>query len=62
VHVGLDVLVLEVEGVLPDVNTDEGNVSEKRVLVGSSRDLQNTIFGAESSQPQPLPWIPRVWA
>lgn len=32
-HVSLDVEVLEVEGVLPDINTDDGDVGEERVLV-----------------------------
>lgn len=43
-YVSLDVLVLEVERVLPDVDTDDGNVREKRVLVCGSRDLED--FGS----------------
>jgi len=50
--VGLDVLVLEVEGVLPDINADEGDVRKKRILVGGSRDFQNTVLGIES-EPTP---------
>lgn len=33
--VNFDVLVLKVEGMLPDINTNDGNVSEEWVLVGS---------------------------
>ena len=38
-HVGLDVEVLEVEGVLPDVDADEGDVAEERVLVRGGGEL-----------------------
>jgi len=48
--VELDVLVLEIEGVLPDVNADEGDVRKKRILVGGSRDFQHTVLGVESLQ------------
>lgn len=36
--VGLPVLVLEVEGVLPHVDPDEGSEREQRVLVGGRGD------------------------
>lgn len=39
-HVDLDVLVLEVEGVLPDVDTNDGDVAKERVLVRSGDDLE----------------------
>ena len=39
-HVGLDVEVLEVERVLPDVDADDGDVGQERVLVGSRRQLK----------------------
>lgn len=39
-HVDLDVEVLEVEGVLPDVDADDGDVREERVLVGGGGDLE----------------------
>jgi hypothetical protein len=39
-HVGLYVEVLQIEGMLPNVNTDYGNVREERVLVGCGDDLQ----------------------
>jgi hypothetical protein len=39
-HVGLHIEVLQVEGMLPNVNADYGNVSEKRILVGSRDNLQ----------------------
>jgi len=38
--VDLDVEVLEVESMLPDINTDDGDEIEERVLVGSSGDLK----------------------
>ena len=39
-HVRLDVEVLEVEGVLPDVDADDGDEGEEGVLVGGRRDLE----------------------
>ena len=39
-HVGLDVEVLEVEGVLPDIDADDGKQVQKRVLVSRRRDLE----------------------
>jgi hypothetical protein len=42
VHVvSLDVEVLEVEGMLPDINTDQGNEREKRVLVWGGGKLKS---------------------
>ncbi len=38
-HVDLDVLVLEIESMLPDVDTDERDVRDQRILVGSRRDF-----------------------
>jgi hypothetical protein len=38
--VGLDVLVLEVEGVLPDVDSNDRSEGEERVLVGGGSDLE----------------------
>ena len=40
-YVGLDVEVLEVERVLPDVDTDDGDMGEERVLVRRGRDLDD---------------------
>jgi len=34
--VNFDVLVLKVKGMLPNINTDDGSVSEEWILVGSS--------------------------
>ena len=39
-YVGLDVEVLEVEGVLPDVDADDGDVGQERVLVRGRREVQ----------------------
>jgi len=50
--VDLDVQVLEVESVLPDVDTDDGDVSEERVLVRRRRDLKTLRRGVET-EPSP---------
>lgn len=39
-YVDFDVEVLEVEGVFPDIDADDGDVSQQRVLVGRSDDFQ----------------------
>ena len=44
-HVGLDVLVLEVERVLPDVDADDRDMAEERVLVRRRRDLNDLRGG-----------------
>ena len=44
-HVGLDVEVLEVESVLPDVDTDDGDEAEEGVLVGGGSDLEALSLG-----------------
>ena len=44
-YVGLDVEVLEVERVLPDVDTNDGDVGEERVLVRRRRDLNDLRGG-----------------
>jgi hypothetical protein len=38
-HVGLNVEVLQVKGVLPNVHADNGDVGKKRILVGSGDDF-----------------------
>ena len=47
-HVNFDVLVLEVERMLPNVDTDERNVSKKRVLVGSRGNLETPGGGVKA--------------
>ena len=47
-HIGLDVLVLEVERVLPDIDADDGDVSEERVLVSGGHDLKTLVRGVVS--------------
>lgn len=42
-YVGLDVEILKVEGVLPDIDTNDGNVGQERVLVGCCDDLKLAI-------------------
>ena len=44
-HVGLDVEVLEVESVLPHVDTNDRDQVQERVLVSSRGDLQ--MLGSE---------------
>ena len=39
-HVSLNVEVLQVKGVLPNVNADDGNVRKERILVGSGDYFQ----------------------
>ena len=38
--VRFDVLVLKVERMLPDINTDDGNVTEEWILVGSGNNFK----------------------
>ena len=49
-YVGLDVEVLEIEGVLPDVDANNGDVGQERVLVGSRRDLNDLGRGVVALQ------------
>ena len=51
-YVGLDVLVLEVESVLPNVDTDDRNEAQERILVGGGRELQTLGSGVI---PEPAP-------
>ena len=41
-YVDLYVEILQVKGVFPNVNTDDGDMSEKRILVGCGDNLQFT--------------------
>ncbi len=49
-HVRLDVEVLEVEGVLPNVDADDGDKRQKGVLVGGRRDLETLGRRVEALQ------------
>ena len=40
-YVSLDVEVLEVEGVFPNIDADDGDVRQERILVGGGRDLDH---------------------
>ena len=58
-YVDLYVEILQVKGVFPNVNTDDGDVSEKRILVGCGDNLQFTTGWVEalmitSGQPRHL--------
>jgi len=48
----LDILVLQVEGVFPDVNADDGDMRQKRVLIGSRGYRQCLAFGIDT-EPTP---------
>ncbi len=50
--VGLDVLVLKVESVLPGINTDDGVVRDQGVLVLGGDNLKLGVLGVES-EPSP---------
>jgi len=41
-YIDLYIEILQVKGMLPNINTDDGDVSEKRILVGCGDDLQFT--------------------
>jgi len=42
-HINFDVEVLEVERVFPDIDTDDGDMSEERILVSSSDNLEDLV-------------------
>jgi len=50
--VDLDIQVLEIEGVLPDVNADDGNVRQQRVLISSCHNLK-TLGRRVIAEPSP---------
>ena len=39
-HVSLDIEILKVEGMLPDIDANNGNVAQERILVSSGDNLQ----------------------
>lgn len=47
-HVSLDVLVLEVERVLPDIDANNGDMAEERVLVSRSSNLETLVRRVQS--------------
>ena len=49
-YVDLDVEVLEVESVLPDIDTNDGNEGEERVLVSGGGDLETLGGGVQALQ------------
>jgi len=44
-YISLDVEVLEVEGVFPDINTNDGDEMKEGILVGSGSDLKTLGLG-----------------
>lgn len=47
-HISLDVEVLKVERMLPDINTDNRDVGQKRILVGRGGNLKSSGRGVVS--------------
>lgn len=47
-NVDLDILVLEIECMLPDINTNNGGVGQEGVLVSSSSDLKTFSDGVDA--------------
>lgn len=47
-HINFDILVLEIKGVLPHIDTDDGDQVQEGVLVGSSGNLQTLRGGVKS--------------
>lgn len=47
-HIDFDIEVLQVKRVLPNVDADNGDVGQERVLVGSGGDLQALGSGVQS--------------
>ena len=47
-YVSLDVEVLEVEGVFPNIDADDGDVRQERILVGGGRDLETLGRGVQA--------------
>ena len=39
-HISLNIMILEIKRVLPDVDADDGDVRQERVLVGGGDDLE----------------------
>jgi len=50
--IGLDVFVLEIEGVLPDVDADDRHMGKKRVLI-RSRDYRQSLGFVIDTKPTP---------
>lgn len=51
-HVDLDILVLQIESVLPDIDTNDWHKAQERVLVRGGRDFETLGLGVV---PQPSP-------
>lgn len=47
-HINFDVEVLEVECMLPDVNTNDGDMGQERILVRRGDNLQSLAGGVQS--------------
>lgn len=47
-HVDFDIEVLEVESVFPDIDTDDRDQGQERVLVGGGGDLETLGRGVQS--------------
>jgi hypothetical protein len=49
-HIDLNVEVLEVERVLPDINANDRNMREERVLISRGSNLKTLSVGVKSLQ------------
>ena len=47
-YVSLDVEVLEVEGVFPNIDANDGDVRQERILVSGSNDLETLGGGVQA--------------
>lgn len=47
-YVDLNVLVLEIEGMLPDINADDRDVSQEGILIGGGGDFENLGRGVDT--------------
>ena len=47
-HLGLDVEILKVKRMFPNVDADDGNVRQERILVGRRHDLEDLALGVEA--------------
>jgi hypothetical protein len=47
-NIGFDVLILEVERMFPDINTDDGDVAQEGILISGGGDLKTLGVGVEA--------------
>lgn len=47
-YIGLDIKILQIESMLPDINTNDWNVGEKRILISGGNDLETLGGGIKA--------------